>query len=212
MKLIVQFILLSITLAGCSIGNISHKSSSQLGNEKIKHQQPHENGLQKNIIDSILLKLPNIRAEKIANNKNAKIFAYCLGFCSDFESYEPYITSDNSWLFFNGDDFITFAREFDFSDSAQANRFALETKRLANIFYTTPRNQWNSQNVGCWPNYTDKFYAVIHKGNKVMLIGDGDKYNYYFEAGDAIKDYHRKNNTDLYVFLNELSKLNLNRL
>ena len=38
-----------------------------------------------------------------------------------------------------------------------------------------------------------------------MIIGDGDQYDYYFEAGGAIKDFHSKNNTDFYKFLSKLN-------
>ena len=205
MKFIWCSALLILTLAGCSLEKNNNEALPDVDKNSLKVQSPtigyEKSNIQSDIINNILIKSPNVSAEKIKGQEAKAVFSGSLSFCTTFNTYKPYIIEDSSWLIFEGDNLIATTREFEFSDRSQADSFAVEANKWAEMFYTLPRGAWSRSNVNCWPNHTDKFYAVIHEGNRVMIIGDGDQYNYYFEAGDAIRDFHSKNNTNFYKFL-----------
>ena len=199
-----------LTLAGCSLEKNDNKNIPDLDKDLLKVESSptveRENSeVQRDIIDDILIKLPNLSSEQLKDYQARSLFSGSLSFCTTFNTYKPYIIEDSSWLIFEGDNLIATTREFEFSDRSQADSFAVEANKWAELFYTLPRGAWNRSNVNCWPNHTDKFYAIIHEGDRVMIIGDGDQYDYYFEAGGAIKDFHSKNNTDFYKFLSKLN-------
>ncbi|WP_019674170.1 hypothetical protein [Psychrobacter lutiphocae] len=203
MKLIWQSSFLILMLAGCSLENNDNLPNSDNSLLKVEPAaiESENSDLQGDIIDDLLIKLSDFRAEQIKGEEAKSVFSGSLSFCTNFVNYEPHIIEDNSWWILEDDKLISTAREFKFSDRQQADSFAVEAKKWAEMFYTLPRSTWNRNNVNCWPNHTDKFYAVIHNGDNVMLIGDGDQYNYWFEAGDGIRDFHVRNNTDFYRFL-----------
>lgn len=212
MKFIWQSSLLILTLAGCTLEKNDNENFPDLDKNSLKVESPtierENSNLQSDIINNILIKLPNLNTEKIKGYQAKAVFSGSLSFCTNFNTYKPYIVEDNSWLIFEGDNLIATTREFEFSDRSQADSFAVEANKWAEMFYTLPRGAWNRSNVNCWPNHTAKFYAVIHEGDRVMIIGDGDQYDYYFEAGDAIKDFHSKNSTNFYKFLSSIENKN----